>query len=98
MKKTRSASTADSMADDLRPEYDLRSMRGRPNRFAKDFASGTIKVVTLDSDVAKVFRTSDDVNKMLRSVIAALPQAKRVRSTSKRPRNTTPRRSRTTVA
>src|SRR3970040_1188416 len=57
--------------DDLRPEYRFDYSRAKPNRFAPQFAAGSVAVV-LDPDVASVFRTSESVNVLLRSVLAAM--------------------------
>lgn len=55
------------MEDDLRPEYDLKSLRVRkvgPGR--KSFGQTTVQ---LDPDVAKVFPNADAVNEALRFLI-----------------------------
>jgi uncharacterized protein (DUF4415 family) len=59
---------------DLRQEYAFDYSKAKPNRFAAKLSRETVAVV-LDSDVAEVFRTSESVNALLRSVIAALPEA-----------------------
>jgi len=51
------------------PEYDFDYSKASPNRFAKG------RAVILEPDVARVFNTSDAVNKMLRAVIAAMPES-----------------------
>ena len=58
------------VADELRPEYDLRqlmkgSVRGK---YAKRFQAGT-NLVLLDPDVRKAFRDEGAVNEALRLVI-----------------------------
>lgn len=58
--------------DDMRREYRLDYRKARPNRFAAMFKGRTTAVV-LDPDVASVFESSESVNQLLRSVIAALP-------------------------
>lgn len=58
---------------EMRPEYRLDYDQSRPNRFARDVREGATLVV-LDPDVAEVFNTSESVNELLRSVIAALPE------------------------
>lgn len=58
--------------DELRPHYDFDYSSAKPNRFAPRFAEGAVAVV-LEPDVANVFRSSDAVNKFLRSAIAAMP-------------------------
>lgn len=47
-----------SESDDMLPEYNFDYSKARPNRFAKG------RTVTLVSDVASVFNTSDSVNKI----------------------------------
>ena len=52
--------------DDMRPEYDFSGgMRGKHH---EQYKSGT-NVVFLDSDVAKVFRDSESVNRALRLLL-----------------------------
>ena len=63
----------------LRKEYRFDYATARPNRFAARMAEGTVAVV-LDPDVARVFKTSEAVNALLRSVITSMPdQASTVR-------------------
>lgn len=69
---TRKASANPEAPDDLRDEYRLDYAQSRPNRFASRM-SGTTVAVVLDPDVAAVFDSSDSVNRLLRSVISALP-------------------------
>lgn len=59
-----------TVGPEMRPEYRFDYRHARSNRFA---ARMTMAVV-LDSDVAEVFRSSDSVNAVLRSVIAAFPK------------------------
>ena len=61
---------------ELRTEYDFDYARGRGNRFASDGAS-TLAVI-LEPDVARVFGSSAEVNRLLRSVIKAVPGATKV--------------------
>lgn len=58
-------------SDDLAVEYDLDYVQSRQNRFASRM-DRTVTVV-LEPDVAAVFGTSESVNRVLRSVISALP-------------------------
>ena len=69
---TNKASARPEAPDDLRDEYRLDYAQSRPNRFASRM-SGTTVAVVLDPDVAAVFDTSESVNRLLRSVISALP-------------------------
>lgn len=64
--------------DELRREYQFDYSASRPNRFASRLGGNAVAVV-LDPDVAKVFGTSQSVNQLLRSVIAALPERSRAK-------------------
>ena len=69
-----------SAGEDMRSEYRFDYAKSRPNRFA-GVLKGRTTTVVLDPDVASVFGSPESVNRLLRSVIAALPaEAKRVRS------------------
>ncbi|MEO7297849.1 MAG: hypothetical protein ABI042_04655 [Verrucomicrobiota bacterium] len=71
MKKANSKSAAPQMRD----EYDFsRGMRGK---YARRFAQGT-NVVVLESDVAKVFPSSEAVNSSLRALAGIIRQQKKV--------------------
>lgn len=69
-KKSRASEEA---IDDMRREYRFDYSQSRPNRFAASFGKGRVAVV-LEPDVASVFNTSETVNRLLRSLIAALPE------------------------
>jgi hypothetical protein len=71
MKRTSSKSPDDA----LRAEYTLDYKKSKPNRFAAKL-KGTTAVV-LQPDVAKVFRSAEAVNDLLRSAIAATSPSKR---------------------
>lgn len=66
-------------ANELRPEYDFDYGQSRPNRFASRM-TGPVLAVVLEPDVAAVFDTSESVNRMLRSVISAIPKSSRRRT------------------
>ena len=60
----------DEMNDELRPEYDLRtllkdSVRGK---YAERYRAGT-NLVLLEPDIAKAFRSAEAVNEALRLVL-----------------------------
>lgn len=65
---TKSTSSS-RVRDELRKEYDFDYADSRPNRFAAKLKDTT--VVVLQPDVAEVFRSSKDVNDLLRSAISA---------------------------
>lgn len=68
-KKTSPEPTAEG---DLLPEYKIDYSKSRPNRFAAKMTGEAVAVV-LDPDVAAVFNSSEAVNALLRSILAALP-------------------------
>jgi hypothetical protein len=72
MKKTPVSKKGKSLRDSLRKEYRFDYSRAKPNRFAQNMSKGAVAVV-LEPDVAAVFSSSEAVNALLRSVIAALP-------------------------
>jgi hypothetical protein len=76
MKKTRKRTSAPRAAD-LRAEYAFDYTRARKNRFAAKVSRRTVAVV-LAPDVAEVFDTSRSVNRLLRSVIKAVPSPESV--------------------
>lgn len=57
---------------DLLPEYSFDYSKAKPNRFA----SAPAVTVTLDADVAAIFTNAESVNKALRAILSALPNAK----------------------
>jgi hypothetical protein len=61
--------------DTMRKEYRFDYSRAKPNRFAEKMSKGVIAVV-LEPDVAAVFKSSEAVNALLRSVIAVMPEPK----------------------
>ncbi|MDJ0843583.1 hypothetical protein [Crocosphaera sp.] len=73
MKNTQNSDINQNLEDDLLPEYDFDYTKAHPNRFAPKIKEKTI-TVTLESDVAKVFTTSEEVNQALRAILSAIPQ------------------------
>jgi len=63
MKKTTS-SKAEMLA-----EYNFDYSKAKNNRFAADYHVS----VTLDPDIASVFKTSESVNNALRAILSAIP-------------------------
>ena len=55
--------------DNMQSEYDFDYSKAKKNRFEKDYHIS----VTLDSDVAGVFKNSESVNKALRAILTAVP-------------------------
>jgi hypothetical protein len=59
--------------DELRPEYNFDYSKAKPNPYACQLKGRTVAVL-LEPDVAKVFRTSESVNTVLRTVMTAIPR------------------------
>jgi len=60
---------------EMASEYRLDYKKAKPNRFAEKMKQNPV-VVLLDEDVAKVFKTTEQVNKALRALISAMPDVK----------------------
>ena len=60
--------------DSMRPEYDFSS--GVRGKHAARYAQGT-NVIVLEPDVAREFRTAEEVNETLRAVSKLLQQKRR---------------------
>lgn len=58
---------------DMSAEYHFDYKQAKPNRFASRMKDSPV-VVVLDPDVAKVFTSTEEVNKALRALIAAIPE------------------------
>ena len=76
--KTNSKKEAPSRkaSEELRPEYRFDYTKARPNRFAGRGVSKSV-VVLLDPDVAKVFKSAESANSVLRAILAAVPRNRR---------------------
>jgi hypothetical protein len=74
MKKTPFNESSNS-EDELLPEYRFDYKKAKPNRFANRTGKQQMTVVVLDEDVARIFSTPEAVNKVLRALIEAMPQA-----------------------
>ncbi|MBK9602394.1 MAG: hypothetical protein IPO36_11215 [Anaerolineales bacterium] len=71
MKKT--PVTKPRKAEEMSAEYKLDYKKAKPNRFASRMKDSPL-VVVLDPDVAKVFTSTEEVNKALRALISAMPK------------------------
>jgi len=63
-------------APGLRAEYRLDYAKSTPNRFASATGSKSVAVL-LDQDVARVFRTAESVNAVLRAIVSTMPTSVR---------------------
>ena len=58
---------------EMSAEYHFDYKKAKTNRFARRMKDSPV-VVVLDPDVAKVFTSTEEVNKALRALIAAIPE------------------------
>ena len=72
MKKTLVRKKKPIKEETMSSEYRFDYANSKPNRFAEKMSADTVAVV-LEPDVAAVFRSSEDVNALLRSIISAMP-------------------------
>jgi len=75
MKKTSDPKKPHTVRDAMRKEYRFDYRRAKANPFAEKMTEGAVAVI-LEPDVAAIFRSSEAVNALLRSVIAAMPESK----------------------
>lgn len=76
MKQTVTKKRHSRVSEDLRSEYRLDYSKAKRNRFAGG-AQKVPVVVILDDDVARVFKTPEAVNAVLRAIVATLPTRKK---------------------
>ena len=82
MKKTQAAKKSrKTPSNDMRSEYRFDYRKARPNRFARRMTQ-TPLVVLVDPDVAEVFTTPESVNRALRALITAMPDAPKRKAVS----------------
>jgi hypothetical protein len=73
MKKT--PTTRSRKVKEMAPEYRFDYKRAKPNRFAARMKDEPL-IVMIEPDVAEVFKSSEQVNKALRTLISAIPERK----------------------
>lgn len=76
MKKTSVRKKKPVKRETMSAEYRFDYSKSKPNRYAAKMSEGTVAVV-LEPDVAAVFKSSEAVNALLRSIISAIPSSKR---------------------
>ena len=75
MRKISTSKRRPASRDIMRKEYRFDYSQAKPNRLAEKMPNSVVAVV-LQPDVAAVFKSSEAVNALLRSVIAAMPESK----------------------
>lgn len=60
-------------AEEIASEYRFDYEKAKPNRFANRKKDAPL-VAVIDPDVAKAFKTTEDVNNALRALISAMPK------------------------
>jgi hypothetical protein len=83
MKRTKSAESRSVVVGDMRPEYGFDYRKSHVNRFIERLYKDH-RVVILDPDVSKVFRTSESVNTVLRALINTMPKLTKTKGARKR--------------
>jgi hypothetical protein len=73
MKKT--PTTKSRKVKEMDPEYRFDYKQAKSNRFAARMKDEPL-IVMIEPDVAKVFKSSEQVNKALRALISAIPEKK----------------------
>ena len=72
-----SRESAKKLVDELRPEYDLSTLKGGvPGKYYKRAIAGT-NLVLIEPDLAKAFPDADSVNRALRTLLDAASVAAR---------------------
>ena len=72
MSNTQNSNSDREFEEDLLPEYNFDYSKARSNRFAT--SSDKTITVKLDPDVARIFQTSDEINRVLRTIISVIPK------------------------
>ena len=73
MKQT--PTTKSRKVQEMASEYRFDYKKAKPNRFAARMKNEPL-IVMIEPDVAKVFKSSEQVNKALRALISAMPEKK----------------------
>ena len=60
-------------SNDMLPEYHFDYRQARPNRFATDIVEGSL-IVVLEPDIARVFKTPESIQAVLRAIAGVLSQ------------------------
>ena len=69
--------TKSRKVQEMAPEYHFDYKKAKPNRFAARMKNEPL-IVVIEPDIAKVFTSSEEVNKALRALISAMPKKKAV--------------------
>jgi hypothetical protein len=73
MKKT--PTSKHRKVQEMASEYRFDYQKAKPNRFATRMKDEPL-IVMIEPDVAKVFKSAEQVNKALRALISAMPERK----------------------
>ena len=60
--------------DEIPEELYFDYSKARPNRFVERYRESNPLVVIIEPDIAEFFTTSEEVNKVLRAIIEAMPK------------------------
>lgn len=73
MKNTSKTKPKPRKTSGLRAEYHFDYTKAKPNRFAERTRPGSVAIL-LDPDVARVFRSAEAVNTVLRALVTTMPR------------------------
>lgn len=73
MKKT--SETKTRKVKEMASEYRFDYKKAKPNRFARKMKTEPL-IVMIEPDIARIFKTPEQVNKALRALISAMPEKK----------------------
>ncbi|MFA6572284.1 MAG: hypothetical protein WCT77_13740 [Bacteroidota bacterium] len=69
MKKTKI--NTDSPEDELLPEYEFDYSKAKRNPYYKK----NVTFIEIDKEIADVFKTSENVNKVLKAIVKSIPKS-----------------------
>ncbi len=72
MKNTSRTKRKAKRVNEVRAEYHFDYSKAKPNRFAGRTRPGAVAIL-LDPDVARVFKSAESVNSVLRALVATMP-------------------------
>jgi hypothetical protein len=72
MKNTSQTKPKAKRANGLQPEYRFDYTEAKANRFAQATRPGAVAIL-LDPDVARVFKSAESVNTLLRALVETMP-------------------------
>jgi hypothetical protein len=69
MKKTKT--NTEPKEDDLLPEYEIDYSKAKRNPYYKK----NVTFIEIDQEIADVFKTSENINKVLKAIVKSIPKS-----------------------